>query len=142
MADESISGLMLRDHARIEASLNKLKNGLAEDFIALMDYFKDFKWEVERHFFFEERVIFSDLNLKDEETSVMVNKILRDHEIILKSLVDINECIEDEEILPDLSKLMVVLKDHKCFEDETVYPRLDSELDEKEKRIIIQRLNF
>lgn len=142
MSDESISKLMLRDHARIEASLDRLKNGLAGDFKALMDYFSDFKWEVERHFFFEEKVIFSDLKIKDEETSGMVNKILEDHELIFKYLLEIDDCIEEQEILPDLSKLMVLLKSHKDFEDETVYPRLDSELSDKDKRIIINRLKF
>jgi hemerythrin superfamily protein len=142
MVDESISKLMLRDHARIEASLSRLTNGMAGDFKALMDYFRDFKWEVERHFFFEERVIFSDLKMRDKETSNIVNKILKDHEVVLKFLADIEHSIEEEEILPDLSKLLTVLKDHKNFEDDTVYPRLDSELDDKEKSLIIKRLRM
>lgn len=142
MSDESIVKLMLKEHARIETSLNRLRNGLIGDFTALRDYYKDFKWEIERHFFFEERVIFSDLKLNDKELSNMVNRVLHDHEVVLKYLHEIEHSIEKEEILPDLSKLLILLKEHRNFEDLTVYPKLDSDLSDNEKKLIVRRLNM
>lgn len=126
----SIQTLMLKEHGKINSLLIDFERNPSEK------TFNDFKWQLEKHLFVEEKVIF-EIYEKSTDTEIEdLNKLLIEHKDILWLI----KGIEDEkEHKSRISILKKILPQHARFEDEIFYPRLDEELDEEKKKLIIER---
>ncbi len=129
-----ISDLLLRDHFKIEKLLSEFKMSIGSPEAGKK--FDRFKWELEKHIFIEERVIFTFVRPEDNEDFAAIPKLEREHDEILDLMKSIEKDTKEEDVL----KLQNSLMKHKNFEDEVLYPKLDVELNDEQKKIIIKRI--
>jgi len=139
---KSIPKVMLEDHDKInnlfEEFLEQVEKGL-EDHGTVMKKFFNFKWNLEKHFFVEEKVIFSVYSYSDEEESDAILGLVNEHKNMLWLVNRIEIDLEDKNI-PKTMNLAEILKNHAQFENEILYPKLEEVLDKNEKQIILDRI--
>jgi len=133
---EPITNAMKEEHNRIDIILDEFKSSLKNNSKDIQENWDRLEWNIKKHFFTEEKVIFSTFTLEGREDKNQ--DLLKEHEEIIEIIKDINEKklngIEEE-----LTKLENKLKEHSEFENETFYPELDKTLTEEEKKNVIER---
>ncbi len=135
-----ISTLMIRDHAKVEEIIVELIKNLNKGFKTRLDSFNKFKWNIEKHFFVEEKCIFSQChNLNEADLTAISNDILN-HKEILSMISQIEDDIIQKK-KPDIEELKKALAEHKKYENEFLYPLLDNELSLNQKELITEKLN-
>lgn len=134
---QETSKFMLQNHARIEKELHEFSSSLSDPEKA-MRLFDRFKWELEKHFFIEEKAIFAICNLEASEMQIMEN-IVEDHKIFLNSLKNIEVDLAQGKKI-NISKFQEMLIKHKSFEDSVLYPKLDELLTKEQKEEIFKRI--
>jgi hemerythrin-like domain-containing protein len=140
MKTTTISDLMIRDHNRIMEYLKDVENNLVRDFGFLSNSFNNFQWNLEKHFFIEERAIFTSYNPDDPDNEYNYFSILMDqHTKILEKIESLRKKLQKREPF-DLNELKKLLVKHKTFEEKSIYPVLDQKIDACEKQIIIDRI--
>jgi len=126
-----IAKIMLKDHLKLNSFLDETESYADLDLIKKT--FSKFKWNLEKHFFVEEKVIFITLSENDE-----IINLVKQHKDILWLIKKIEESINKNE-KPDISKLKQALDNHIVYENNIFYPLLDDTLDENQKQIILDR---
>ena len=138
---ESISKVMARDHDKIVKLLNDLGKCIDLDKQILKKAFETFNWELEKHIFTEEKIIFISYESEDyEEGYKMVPQLMQEHDIIYNKLKEIRKSINFDESC-EYEEFKDFLLKHKDFEERSLYPVLDEELDETTIKLIINRIN-
>lgn len=129
---------MLKEHERISRFLGQLEKEI-DNYDRTKINFNKFKWNLEKHFFVEEKVIFNMfVNISGKETTDTFH-LLSDHVRIIGMINNVDEKLR-KKIRPDLSRLKEVLTAHKDFEDHYFYPRLDERLTLDQKKEISERI--
>lgn len=132
----TISFLMLKEHDNIRDHLlellNAVENGTATDKI-----FHNFKWNLEKHLFLEEKAIFYIYQKINGQEVSEVFDVMQEHIEINNLLKEISESYNNNETLKELALL---LDKHSKYEDETLYPYLDEYLNENQKKEVISRI--
>jgi len=141
---ELLSELMIAEHLRIEAMLNVFERereliSNEGDFINLKKIFSKFKWNLEKHFFVEERAIFTLCEGMQGEIVSDIFELMNEHGEILELIKEIEKTLE-ENIKPETGKLKQLLQRHKNLEDGTFYPALDKSLNEQQKQELSERI--
>ena len=134
----SIKKEMLKHHGEIFKILNDVEKYFDSNVKLSNEFFSKFKWEIEKHFFIEERVIFkiySSIKL-DEVSDVF--ELLKQHGIIQSK---INNLIGNPKSKTKISELKKLIFEHSQFEDNYFYPKVDKILDEEQKNRIMLRIN-
>jgi hypothetical protein len=141
MKTTAILDLMVKDHARLIQLLKIAESHFRQNKDDLKKSFHTFEWNLEKHFFVEERAIFTAYNPEyiDEGYDVFLD-LSNQHTKILEMIKNLKDELEIEGIA-DISKLKKILIKHKNLEEKKVYPKLDQEINEGEKRFIIERIN-
>jgi hemerythrin-like domain-containing protein len=141
MKTNAILDLMIKDHGKILALLKKVESSKTKEKDLLKKSFYDFDWNLQKHFFTEERAIFTMYNPEDTTDAFsMIPQLLQEHNEMVNTLKQIETKVnqgEDFEIR-DLKKQLI---NHKNFEEEKVYPRLDQILSDSQRKIIISRIS-
>ena len=137
MKNKNILDLMIKDHDKIEKVIQDLKQ--EKEISLIKKLFDEFKWEFEKHLFTEERTIFTFYNPKTEKEYTVVPDMLKDHNKLLSFIKEMELEIPKGKI--DLEKFEKLLREHKQFEEQYFYPKLDKELTNTQKKVIINRLN-
>jgi hemerythrin superfamily protein len=121
--------------------LKDVENNLGKNFGLLSKTFNIFHWNLEKHFFVEERAIFTSYNPDrvDEGYKIFLD-LSKQHTVILEILETLRKKLQKREPF-DLVELKKMLIKHKNFEEKNIYPVLDQEINEGEKRFIIERIN-
>jgi hemerythrin superfamily protein len=134
---KSIESLMLGEHDRLKNLLNLCLENLKHNPIVAEENFIKFKWNMEKHFFLEEKIIFSNPAVENSEHSEEVEDILEDHKQILGFIKKIEE---DKSGLhwETISELKKLVEKHAELEDEDFYPRLDEILTLEQKQEMIR----
>jgi len=138
---ENISEIMARDHDVMIDLLNEFSECMDHESHIQKKAFEKFLWEIEKHIFTEEKVVFTLYTPEDfKEGYKMVPQLMKEHDIINKKLNEMRKNIYagkpcDSQGFKDL------LVKHKDFEERSLYPLLDEALDEKAKEMIINRIN-
>ena len=130
---------MKKHHYQLEGLLNKFIKKQHEVEVFPKDFNK-FKWELEKHFFIEEKAIFTLIYSDDIDVHEMKDDLLHDHRSILKELDKIENSLKNN-LNIDFSKFQKSLVKHRNFEDEVFYPKLEEELDDERKKKIIDRIS-
>jgi len=138
-ATKKIPEIMKMHHYHLEGILNRFVKSRNEYEVFPM-VFNKFKWELEKHFFIEEKAIFTLIYSDDTESNEMKDDLLRQHRTILKDLKSIEEGLNSN-LDTDLSEFKQSLIKHRDFEDESFYPILEQELDEERKKEIRDRIS-
>ena len=141
MQYETISEVMKKDHDKIVKLLNDLDKCINFDRQILKKAFETFKWELEKHLFTEEKVIFTSYDPEDYvEGYSMIPQLIKEHDEIYKQLKRMNKIIKSNKEC-NFQELKELIMKHKDFENEYVYPKLDQELDDATKDMIINRIS-
>jgi iron-sulfur cluster repair protein YtfE (RIC family) len=140
MKSTEILDLMVRDHNRLMEYLKEVENNLGHDFGFLSNSFNTFQWNLEKHFFVEEKVIFTAYN-PDEPDKKYTNfsELMDQHTEILEKIETLRKRLQKREPF-DLNDLKKLLVKHKIFEEKSIYPVLDQEIDDFAKSVIIDRI--
>ena len=141
MQKETILDVMVKDHDRIIKLLNEFEECLNHNKKDLIKSFEIFKWDLEKHIFTEEKVVFTSYDPEDyEEGYKMIPQLMQQHDKIYTYLKEIEKIIRSNKKC-DFKEFKEFFLEHKEFEEEYVYPRFDNELDEKTKEMVIKRIN-
>jgi len=133
---ESIEHLLLNEHKRMINLLKEALKNIKHSPLFAEEFFIKFKWNLEKHFFMEEKTIFSNPAIENSEHSEEIEYILNEHKEILnfiKSIEENKDGLKENEFL----HLIKLVEKHAQYEDEDFYPRLDEVLTAKQKSIII-----
>jgi iron-sulfur cluster repair protein YtfE (RIC family) len=137
----NIYDIMARDHDVILKLLNEFNYCMDQDNQIQKKAFEKFLWEIEKHIFTEEKVVFTLYNPENlEEGYKMIPQLMKEHDIINKRLNEMRKNIYTGKPCDSQGFKDILIK-HKDFEERSLYPILDEELDEKDKEMIINRIN-
>ena len=141
MKTTAILYLMVKDHRKIVGLLNDVKKVIGQDIISTMRVFDKFEWELEKHIFTEEKAIFTSYNPTNIiEGYAMVPELIKEHNEILNNLRLMRKDIKKQRKF-DFDTFVEVLMNHKTFEENSLYPKLDQELEESQKKMIVDRIS-
>ena len=140
MKSTAILDLMVKDHIQLMDYLKEVEKNLGRDFGFLSNSFNTFQWNLEKHFFVEERAIFTSYNPDEPDKEYdYFSGLMDQHTEILKTVELLRKKLQKREPF-DLNELKKLLIKHKIFEEKSIYPVIDQEIDEGEKLFIIDRI--
>tara|TARA_Y100000310_G_scaffold319407_1_gene374631 strand:- start:158 stop:589 length:432 start_codon:yes stop_codon:yes gene_type:complete len=135
---QQIEKLMLKEHRKLDKLLDDVEKEL-DSYEKTKKNLDCFKWNMEKHFFTEEKVIFdSFVTMSGQQTSDTFN-LLEDH-VRIMNLIKIIEKRLNKKIIPKLEYLRRIIKTHRDFEDEDFYPRLDRDLSSEQKKQVCDKI--
>lgn len=140
MKTTAILDLMIRDHRQILSYLDDVERNIDKDFHLMQDSFHRFQWNLEKHFFVEERAIFiSYFPNESSQDYHYFSDLMNQHENIFATF---NMMRNKMEILTknELMKFKEMLVKHKNFEEKQIYPVIEKEIDDIEKQYILDRI--
>jgi hemerythrin superfamily protein len=138
----SILSLMIKDHSKLNDLIEKLDESTKQDFDSMKEAFTKFEWELEKHIFTEEKVIFTSYNPENVlEGYKMLPELTKQHNYIVNKLNNWRDDIRKRRVLTDVYSFKEFLDNHRQFEEEKVYPKLDESLSEDDKRHIVAKIN-
>ena len=138
----SILSLMIKDHSKLDDLIKKLDETSKQDFDSMKEAFTKFEWELEKHIFTEEKTIFTSYNPEDvAEGYKMLPELTKQHNYIVNKLNNWREDIHKKRVLNDVYSFKEFLDNHRQFEEEKVYPKLDESLSGNDKKHIVAKIN-
>jgi len=137
--NQSITEIMLKHHIRIIDLLNVINDKAQQKNTALANVLSKFRWELEKHFFLEEKAIFQLHYSKNVETNRIKTRLKKEHNNLIKKFDKIEDDLKNKSEL-DITEFRTQYLKHMNFENKFFYPRLDKELDENRKMMIIERI--
>ncbi len=141
MKSTIISETMVKSHGKIIKLLIDFEKSIDQNEQTRMKAFNTFLWELEKHFFTEEKAIFTAYEPEEGyEGYTMVPELVKEHEEIFDKLRLMKKSFKKKKEF-DFKGFKKLLMKHKDFEDKKVYPIFDQELNEEDKRNIIFRIN-
>jgi len=139
---QSILTLMKQDHHHIESLLDALDEHLDASMQEIKQYFEQFEWNLEKHLFIEEKAIFTFYEPEDMSQGYkMVPTVISQHNYILNKLKNMRKIINSGIQPTDLDEFKSFLIKHRNYEERDVYPKLEEELTDEQKKVIINRIN-
>lgn len=136
----AITEIMIGDHALIEVLFMVFKENLNKDIESARKSFDEFKWELQKHIFVEEKVIFRFCDSSGSEICKTVQGLMKDHDTMLEMLNNAeNDLAAGNET--DVSGFQELLTNHRNIEEKILYPKLDQQLSETQKEIVVARIN-
>ncbi len=142
MNENDILPHMIDDHSKIEKLMDNLEGDIDKDYAIMKKSFTKFEWKLEKHIFVEEKVIFTNYTPEDvTEGYQMLPELTKQHNFILNQLAIWRKELVNERKINGFVKFKKILVNHKIFEENEVYPKLDQSLSESDKKLIIDRLN-
>jgi hemerythrin superfamily protein len=135
-----ILDMMISHHALIELLLTEFKDDLDKNRQAADKSFDEFRWELDKHIFVEERVIFKFCNVVSAESCKIVFALVKEHDEMLKMINRMKEDLTANNRV-DVSNFQTLLTRHREVEERKLYPKMDQELDKAQKELIMARIN-
>jgi len=140
MKSTAILDLMIKDHGKIVKLLLDVEKSIGMELISTMKVFDTFEWELEKHIFIEEKAVFSSYKPTNiVEGYKMVPELIQQHNDILNRLqVMRKNLMWQRPVHYDEFKELIMA--HKTFEEVSLYPKLDQELDASQKEEIMKKI--
>jgi len=134
--------LMVKHHYKIEELLDKFEANIESNYESMLKLFNDFEWELEKHIFIEERVIYTQYSPEEIVGGYkMLPKLTTQHNFIINKLQNWNKDIRSKKKILDFSVLKEFIINHKNFEEKEVYPLIDQVLNEEQKQDMVIKIN-
>ncbi len=128
----------MQEHVRVRDMLNQIEQEMTTDFNKAKQDFSKVKWNLEKHFFMEEKATFELYSKMKNEEIEDIFKLMREHGEIVELIRNIEQGLINN-VKPDISGLKDSLLAHANFEDEFFYPKLDEELTPEQRQEICDR---
>jgi hemerythrin-like domain-containing protein len=126
---------MTKEHEVIESLLDDFKKSQINDSLEAKKIFQTFVWNIEKHIFLEEKILYNVYSVWDGNIDGMF-EILEEHGEILALINKIKNSYTDEK---NLSALKELLRDHFVLEETVLYPNLEKVLNGEQKELLIER---
>ena len=134
MKSTAILDLMMKDHGKIVKLLLDVEKSIGMELISTMKVFDTFEWELEKHIFIEEKAIFTSYKPTNiVEGYKMVPELIQQHNDILNRLRVMRKNLMWQRPI-DYDDFKELILAHKTFEEASLYPKLDQELDVAKKK--------
>ena len=138
---KSILEVMTTDHEKIIDLLNNIEKCMDLDNRTLQKTFEEFYWELQKHIYTEEKIVFISYEPKDyEEGYKMVPNLMKEHNVIYNKLNEMKKSIKSDKTC-DFQGFKDIMIKHKNFEEHHLYPVLDQELHDSVKKSMIDQIN-
>ena len=137
----TITYYMLKDHRVLDELLKPILDGFGLDKAGLKANFQAFRDKLDKHMQTEEQAIFSFSDLGDAQTMQIVRELLVEHGSIRNRLEDLSLQIIKGEEPRDFEDFIGLLDRHQRIEGDVLYPKLDRELGDSEKKYILHKIN-
>lgn len=139
----SINKTIKKEHKKINKILNLFEKQLPKNFKKAQKTFEKLRWNLEKHFLFEEKIMSSICCFTEEEKPILENS--DNPGWYMECINEINDSL-DENKIPNLAKFKSKLKEHLNFEDKVFYLETNNLLSKQGKlealRISNKVLNF
>ena len=140
MKSTAILDLMMKDHGKIVKLLLDVEKSIGMELISTMKVFDIFEWELEKHIFIEEKTIFTSYKpMNIMEGYKMVPELIQQHNDILNRLRVMRKNLMWQRPI-DYDEFKELIMAHKTFEEVSLYPKLDQELDASQKEEIMKKI--
>ena len=140
MKSIAILDLMMKDHGKIVKLLLDVEKSIGMELISTMKVFDTFEWELEKHIFIEEKAIFTSYKPTNiVEGYKMVPELIQQHNDILNRLRVMRKNLMWQRPI-DYNEFKELIMAHKTFEEASLYPKLDQELDVSQKEEIMKKI--
>jgi len=140
MKSTAILDLMIKDHGKIVTLLLDVEKSIGMELISTMKVFDTFEWELEKHIFIEEKAVFSSYKPTNiVEGYKMVPELIQQHNDILNRLWVMGKNLMWQRPI-DYDEFKELIMAHKTFEEVSLYPKLDQELDASQKEEIMKKI--
>jgi iron-sulfur cluster repair protein YtfE (RIC family) len=140
MENATILTLMISHHALLDALYVLFHGQETDKSQGVETSLSELSWETKKHFFAEETAIFDHLPLKNIEIWNIINRLRDEH---LQMVNMLNKFTEDSPNVSEkeMEEFHNLMNSHREVEEKELYPRLDKELSDEQKRIIVSRIN-
>jgi regulator of cell morphogenesis and NO signaling len=132
----SIQSAFAADHDRLDGLLVRFQETKRSDYTAAREFFKEFKFGLQRHIVWEEQILFPLFEKKTGLTGVGPTAVMRlEHRRIGDCLEAVHKKVQKQD--PDSDReeqeLLQALAAHNEKEERVLYPALDSLLTDQER---------
>lgn len=138
--EDLLASLMLKDHGKINAMLDKVIEILEGDFAAAKMEFIAFDKHLKQHLFIEDNAIFDLFERFSDKDTGEVFQLIEEHSQI-QSLVELALEQFNNGIKPDLNKIRELILKHSDFEMNKFYRNIDKNLSEIQKKDILSKIH-
>ncbi len=135
----SISQVMEEDHRRLFSLLGSFRGSIGNGFRGMAEAFGEFRMELEKHIFAEEKALYLLCSEPGSEYHEMVSRLKEDHNAMMSMLKSIEAGVSSD-MMPYLKALEELLLEHCAYEEEEAFPRLDRCLSVSQKNSLISRV--
>jgi len=135
---QNILDLMVIQHGMLESLFSVFQLELKSDQEKAKKSLAEFSWELKKHFFIEENVIFNFMSWKEPAITTIIDQLKKEHSIMLEMVEKMSNefpLMAEQNAEPFLK----LLQSHRGVEEKNLYPRLDSDLSGAQKDEIIKR---
>lgn len=132
---KEIFKIMIHEHEIMESLLQDFQEFRELNHEKANELFQEFKWNIEKHMFAEEKMLYNVYSIWDGNIEGMF-EILEQHGEIISLIKGIEKSYPDKNTV---LKLRDLIKDHFVLEETVLYPNLEKVLNSKQKEMLIQR---
>ena len=115
----SILEMMVGHHALVELLLLDFKDALGKDVELVKKLFQEFRWELEKHIFVEERVIFEPCEQLKSDICKIVMHLVKEHGVMFELLNKAEDELETQN-KTDIAEFQELLTRHRDTEEKTL----------------------
>jgi hypothetical protein len=136
----TISSVFAKDHVEINDELDHLDALCERSNEEFLPVYQKFRWHLQKHFYIEEKALWTYCDMEKKFDQDMINELLNDHDFLIEffNRVEITELSECKFIL---SEFIAKIINHVAYETENFYKVLDEELEANEKAMVIDIIN-
>jgi hemerythrin len=140
MQSNNILNLMTAQHGLIESLYFLYKDELGTGSEKAKQSLSELSWELKKHFFIEEGVIFDFFKWDDLEMLQLIKRLRGEHAFVIDKLAEIeqNPSKATKEAIAGLYDLLI---NHRTIEEEKLYPAFDEKLSDFQREKIVLRVN-
>jgi regulator of cell morphogenesis and NO signaling len=136
IATQSIQATFAADHDRLDELFSNFRKCKGTDYPRAKEYFKDFKFGLQRHIVWEESILFPRFEHKTGMVNHGPTEIMRlEHRKIADRLEAVHKFVQKQDPHSDHEEqlLLEALGEHNQKEEHVLYPALDRLLSDEER---------
>jgi len=132
----TIQSIFAKDHIEIQDELDHLDVLCERPNEEFLPEYKRFHWHLQKHFYMEEKALWTFCDMEKKFDQDMINELLNDHDFLIEfyNRIEITEPSERKFILSEFIKK---INTHVQYETTNFYKVLDDELEQNEKEMVI-----
>ena len=142
LVENTITKYFEADHDRLDSLLKEFQITKNLDYKKAKEYFKEFRFGLQRHIIWEEDILFPLFEKKTGMTAGPTHVMKSEHEQIGEYLESIHKKVqkEDPNSNEDEQKLLFILSNHNIKEEDVLYPAIDKLISDDERKKVFEAM--